>query len=157
MKRYIIIVIIGAVLAYALFGPGDNTSEIEAVFNKAIEAGEKKDFEGVMEHFSLTYRDEYGATYPVVKKIVKNSFEKFDALNCKYADLKVSINETEKGEKEAVANFNTYISGISFGIPVSLLGGEDSLQNLTVTLKKSSFGEWKIIKVEGLEAAEGEF
>ncbi len=147
----------GAVLAYLLFRSGDDTREIEAVFNKAIEAGEKKDLEGVMEHFSLIYRDEYGATYPVVKKIVKNSFEKFDAFGCRYADLRVSINETEKGEKKAVANFNTYISGVNSGIPVSLLGSEGSLQNLTVTLKRSSFGEWKIIKVEGLEAADVEF
>lgn len=153
MKKYVILIIIAVVLAYLFFPSGDDTREIEAVFIKAMEAGEKKDLDGVMEPFSINYRDEYGATYPVVKNVLKNFFDKFDDFKGNFSVLTVSINETE-GEKQAVANLDVYVLGMKFGIPTSILGDADSPQNLTITLKKSGLGVWKIIKVEGLD---GEF
>jgi hypothetical protein len=154
MKKYVILIIIAVGLAYLFFPSGDDTREIEAVFIKATEAGEKKDLDGVMEPFSISYRDGYGATYPVVKNVVKNFFDKFDGFEGNFSALAVSINETEQGEKQAVANLDVYILGMKFGIPTSILGDADSPQNLTITLKKSGLGGWKIIKVEGLD---GEF
>ncbi|MBI2485846.1 MAG: hypothetical protein HYW01_02600 [Deltaproteobacteria bacterium] len=150
MKKYVILIIIAVVLAYLFFPSGDDTREIEAVFIKAMEAGEKKDLDGVMEPFSINYRDEYGATYPVVKNVLKNFFDKFDDFKGNFSALTVSINETE-GEKQAVANLDVYVLGMKFGIPTSILGDADSPQNLTITLKKSGLGVWKIIKVEGLD------
>lgn len=150
MKKYVILIIIAVVLAYLFFPSGDDTREIEAVFIKAMEAGEKKDLDGVMEPFSINYRDEYGATYPVVKNVLKNFFDKFDDFKGNFSVLTVSINETE-GEKQAVANLDVYVLGMKFGIPTSILGDADSPQNLTITLKKSGLGAWKTIKVEGLD------
>lgn len=157
MKKYFFLIIIAVVMAYLFFPSRDDTREIEAVFNKAMEAGEKKDLDGVMEHFSINYRDEYGVTYPVVKSVVKNSFDKFKGFDSKYTDLTVSINETDEGEKQAVANLDVYVLGMKSGIPTSILGDVDSPQNLTVTLKKAILGGWKIIKVEGLEEVEEGF
>ena len=151
MKKYVILIIIAVGLAYLFFPSGDDTREIEAVFIKATEAGEKKDLDGVMEPFSISYRDGYGATYPVVKNVVKNFFDKFDGFEGNFSALAVSINETEEGGKRAIANLDVSVSGINSGIPVSILGTEDSPQNLTVTLKKSGLGSWKIIKVAGVE------
>jgi hypothetical protein len=157
MKKYAILIIITVVLAYLFFPSGDATREIEAVFIKAMEAGEKKDLDGVMEPFSINYRDEYGATYPAVKNVVKNLFDKFDGFKGNISDLTASINESEEGEKQAVANLDVYVLGMKSGIPTSILGDEDSPQNLTITLKKSGLGGWKIIKVEGLEGVEEQF
>jgi len=155
LKKYVIFaIVIGVVLTYFLLPSGDDTKEIEAVFNKAMEAGKKKDLDGVTEHFSINYRDEYGATYPVVKNIIKNFFDRFDGFDGRYSDLKVSIKETEEGEKQAVANLDVFVSGIRSGIPSPILGVEDSPQNITVTLEESGLGRWKIIKVEGLEGVE---
>ncbi|MER3446136.1 MAG: hypothetical protein C4291_04530 [Candidatus Dadabacteria bacterium] len=67
-----------------------------------MEAGKKKDLDGVMEHFSIEYRDDYSTTYPVVKNIIKNIFAGFDGFDGKYSDLKVSMNETGEAEKRAV-------------------------------------------------------
>lgn len=151
MKKYLILIIVGVGLAYLFFSLEDDPREIEAVFVKAIEAGEKKDLDGVMEHFSINYRDEEGATYPVIKNVIKSFFDKFDGFRGEFWGLKVSINESQEGEKRAIANLDVSVSGISSGIPVSILGSEDSPQNLIVTLKKSGLGSWKIIKVEGVE------
>lgn len=50
--------------------------------------------------------------------------------------FKVSIRETEEGEKQAVANLDVFISGIKSGIPSPILGIEDSPQDITVTLER---------------------
>jgi len=43
------------------------------------------------------------------------------------------------------------------GIPVNIVGSNDDFDTVTVYLEKSSFGNWKIIQVEGLDAAEGNY
>jgi len=151
MKKYVVLIIVIAILAYLLFPSRDDSREIEVVIHNVMEAGKKKDLDGVMEHFSIEYRDDYGATYPIVKNVIKNLFGGFDSFDGKYSDLKVSMNETEEGEKRAVANFDVYISGINSGTAFAILGSEDSPKNLTVTLKKSKVTGWKIVRVEGVE------
>jgi hypothetical protein len=151
MKKYLILIIVATGLVYLLFSPEDDSGEIEAVFVQAIKAGEKKDLDGVMEHFAIDYRDEEGATYPVIKNIIKNFFDKFDRFEGQFWGLKVSIDETEDGEKRAIANLDISVSGINSDSPVSILGSEDSPHNLTVTLKRSGLGSWKITKVQGVE------
>ncbi|HEX3033596.1 MAG TPA: hypothetical protein VHT73_00480 [Thermodesulfobacteriota bacterium] len=156
MSKYIVLtIIILGILIYSFLQSGDDPSEIEAVFNEVIDSGKKKDLGGVMEHFSINYRDDYGITYPVVKNIVKNFFKRFDGFEADYSNLVVSINENEEGEKQAVANLDVQVSGIRNGIPVPILGDEDTQQNITVTLIKSKLLGWKIVKVEGIEAEEG--
>jgi hypothetical protein len=155
MGKYIVLaIIILGLFIYFFLWSGDDPSEIGAVFNDVIEAGKKKDLEGVTEHFSINYRDDYGATYPVVKNVIKNFFERFDSFEGDYSNLAVSINEGEDGEKQAIANLDVWVSGIRNGIPVALLGDEDTPQNITVTLVKSKLGGWKIVKVEGMESDE---
>jgi hypothetical protein len=158
MKKYgIFIVIIAVVLAYLFYPSGDDTREVAALLDQALESGKKKDLDGVMEHISLNYKDEYGASYPVVKNVVKNYFEKFDSFDGKYSGLKASINETEGGERQGVANLDIQVWGVKSGIPTPILGDLDSSSNITITLKKSRLGGWKVVKVEGIEEAGGEF
>jgi hypothetical protein len=155
MGKYIVLTItILGLFIYLFLSSGDDPSEIGAVFNDVIEAGKKKDLDGVMEHFSINYRDDYGATYPIVKNVVKNFFERFDGFEADYSNLAVLINESEDGEKQAIANLDVRAVGIRNGIPVPLLGDEDTPQNIIVTLVKSKLQGWKIVKVEGIEADE---
>lgn len=155
MARYVIpLIIIVALIIYFYFPGGDDTSEIEAVFNSIIESAGEKNLEGVTEHFSIHYKDEHGATYPFVKKIIQNAFEKYDGLQGSYSDLSATIGENENGEKEAAANLDIIVKGINSGESHNLIGSDGSPENITVMLKKSSFGGWKITEIEGLETAD---
>ncbi len=152
MKKYtILIIIVTLVLAYLFFPSGDDTREIEIVIQKTMEAGKKKDLEGMMKYFSIDYRDDHGSNYPIVKNIIKTFLDRFDGFDGKYSDLKVSMNETKEGEKWAVANFDMSISGVRSGIATDILGSVDSPKNLTVTLTKSRLTGWKIVKIEGVK------
>ena len=155
MKKYILLIIVISILAYLFLPSGDDSREIEAVIHDVMESGKKKDLDSVIKHFSIEYRDEYGATYPVVKNVIKDLFGRFDSFDGKYSGLKVSINETGEGKKQAVANFDMYISGINTGTSFAILGSDDSPKNLTVILKKSKLMGWEIVKVEGVEVEKG--
>jgi len=154
MKYIIPILILGVLFMYFILTGGDETDEIEAVYDEIIDAGRSKDSKGVTERFSLYYKDDYGASYPVIKNMIENSFEKFDSINGSYGNVSVTMGEDENGEKLAYSNVDVISTGIKGGIPYSLIGTEDSADNITVTLKKSAIGGWKIIKIEGIDSAD---
>jgi hypothetical protein len=150
--RYLIpAVVLGVLLIYFIFTGGDETGEIEAVFNEIIEAAREKDEDGVLEHFSLHYRDKQGYNYLVIKKIIDNAFSKFDTLDGSYGNISVSLGEDENGEKLAFTKVGVKAVGVREGIPETLLGSGDSYDNIMVTLKKSTFSGWKIIEIEGVD------
>jgi len=154
MRRLILPIIIVAAFIIIFFLPdGDDTSEIESVFNQVIKAGEEKNFDGVMDHISLHYRDEYGATYPVVKNIVKRYFENYDRFDGAYSDLEVSFNESDQ-DVNALANLDVYVTGLRRGKSIVILGSEEGPDNITVTLEKSILGDWKIKSVDGINIEE---
>lgn len=154
MKKIILILIVLVVLILFFFLPSeDDTTEIESIFDGVLKAGKEKDLEGVMDHFSINYRDEYGATYPVVKNVIEGFFAKYDSFDGNYSELKVSINDSDK-EKMAVANLDFYVNGIKTGNSIPIFGNEVLPENVTVTLEKNTFGDWKIKKVEGLSIDE---
>ena len=155
MARYVIpLLIIVVLLVYFYFPGGDDTSEIEAVFNSIIESAGEKNLEGITEHFSIHYKDEHGATYPVVKNIIIKAFDEFDGFQASYSGLSATIGENENGEKEAAANLDIIIKGIKSGERQNLIGSDQSPENITVMLKKSSFGGWKIMEIEGLDTGD---
>jgi len=154
MKKIIVFtVFIIGIAAFFLWPSGDDPSEIEKVLNKMISAGQNGGYEGVTEHVSFVYKDDYGATYFAVKNIVRVFFEKFDKFETEYNNLSVSINDSEDGNKFAIANLNIFIKGYKSNIPINILGKDDSFENITLTFKKSKLGDWKVIKSEGLDRA----
>jgi hypothetical protein len=72
MKKYILLVIVMSILAYLFLPSRDDCREIEAVIHDVTESGKKKDLDSVIKHFSIEYRNEYRATYPVVKNVIKD-------------------------------------------------------------------------------------
>jgi hypothetical protein len=150
-KYLLILIALAAVLVYFFFPRGDDAGEIEAVLNEMRDAAGKKDLDGVTEHFSLQYKDEYGAGYPVVKNVITRAFEKYDIIEVSYSNLTAVFSENEYGDKEAAANLDVLVTGYSSGLPYMLIGSEGSPDNVTVTLKKSGIGGWKITDVEGVD------
>jgi hypothetical protein len=152
MKKFIsLIFILLAIIAFLLWPSGDDPSEIEMVLNKMADAGRNRVFEGVTEHVSTQYRDDYGATYFVVKNIVQSFFEKYDKFETRFKNISVSISESDSGDKMAVANLDIYIIGYKSDIPINILGDEDGYENIILTFKKSKLLGWKVVKSEGLD------
>jgi len=150
--RYVIpAVVLGALLIYFIFTGGDETAQIEAVFNEIIESAGDEDREGIMEHFSIHYRDDEGYNYLVIKKAIESAFEKYDSLEGSNGNISVSLGEDENGETLAYTKVGVKVQGVRGGVPETLLGSGDSFDNITVTLKKSTFGRWKIITIEGFD------
>ena len=156
MSRYLLILIIVAlVILYIYFPRGGDPREIEAVLGEMKDAAQIKDLDGVMSHFSLQYKDEYGATYHVVKKVIEDVFRKYDSIGVSYSGLSVVFSENESGGKEAAANLDVIVTGHSSGITRDLIGSDGSPDNVTVTFEKSSLGGWKITSVEGIDEQDG--
>jgi Zn-dependent M28 family amino/carboxypeptidase len=99
-----------------------------------------------MEYFSPDYKDASGRTYPVIKNIIKNAFDRFDVVEGGYSDLIVSIRENE-----TTANLNIWIKGVRKSTPYALIGTEDNPQNINIVLESFMLGGWKILDVEGLD------
>ena len=153
--RYIIPVAIIVVLIVYFFAlSGDDSSEIEGVFDDIIESAREKDQEGVLGHFSIHYQDDNGYNYLVIKRVLENEFQQFDSIDGSYERVSVVISEDENGEKIATAKASVKASGVRGGVPKNLLGTEDSFDDITVTLKKSTLGGWKIIEIDGVDKYE---
>lgn len=152
MKKVVILVVIILAILILVFGrSADDSSEIEAVIIKMTEAGKNGEYQGVTEYVSIEYRDDYGATYIIVKKLVENLFQKFNKFDTKYKNLSVSVDQAENGDKTAAANLDIHITGYQSGVPVDIIGTEDLYQNITVHLKKTKLLGWKITKSEGFD------
>jgi hypothetical protein len=154
MKKIVLVLIVLVVLILLFFITSeDDTREIESMFDEVMMAGRKKDVEGVMEHFSIHYRDENGATYPIVKNIIMDFFSNYEGFDCNYSDLRVSINDSDE-EEMAVANLDFYVNGINTGKSFPIIGNELLPENIIVTLEKNTLGDWKIREVEGVSIGE---
>lgn len=153
--RYLIpAVIVIVLIVYFFVLSGDDASEIEGVFNDILESAKAKDQEGVLERFSIHYQDDNGYNYLVIKRVLENEFQEFDSLDGSYENVSVVFGEDENGEKIADAKVGVKASGVRGGVPKILLGTEDSYDDITVTLKKSALGGWKIIEIDGVDKYE---
>ncbi len=158
MNKYLIgAVIVLALLGYMFFRSSDDTSQIEALFNEMIEAAANKDPEAITDKFSLHYKDDNGASYPVIKNIIKKAFEKFDTVGGSYENIFVTLSESADGKAVAVANIDIEAFATKSGVTQSLMGRDGDPDNITVTLEKSTLGGWKITKIEGVENIEDRY
>ena len=149
MKYIIPIILIGVLLFYFPLPASkdiDDSSKISILLDNLIKSGERKDLNIVMEYFSPDYKDASGRTYPVIKNIIKNAFDRFDVVEGGYSDLIVSIRENE-----TTANLNIWIKGIRKSTPYAVIGTEDNPQNINIVLESFMLGGWKILDVEGLD------
>lgn len=153
--KYIIPVVIIVVLLLYFFIPASNnkdaSAEIELLLTNLIESGKREDIDVVMEYFSPEYTDSEGRTYPVIKKIIENAFDRFDVIDSGYSDLVVATTENEDGDAVTTANLNIWVKGMRSGISYKLIGSEDNPYNIDIVFQSVMFGGWKILSVEGVK------
>ena len=124
--KYIIPIILIGVLLFYFFLPAskdnDDSSKISILLNNLIKSGERKDLNIVMEYFSPDYKDASGRTYPIIRNIIKNAFDRFDVLEGGYSDLIVSTRENKTTVEEAK---NTDVEILSDFINAKMEGGDE--------------------------------
>ena len=157
MKRIILSLIIAVlIIVFFVYREEDDSGEVRNLLDELVMAGEEKDLEGIMEHFSSHYNDEYGANYLVVKNVIRNYIERYDGFKGEYSGLRVTA-KTSEDKVEVLGNLDLSVSGIKSGKYFQIIGSEDKPENITVILEKSLLGDLKIIGVEGLSLEEKGF
>ncbi len=153
MKKLVLFALVLLLAFYFYNQSGDNDpAYFESYISGMAKAGENKDFESFIGFFSSHYRDEYGINYIYLKNIVKSRFEKYERFEASYYDLKVSDPYRDDQENTLIdINMDVHVKGSREGIPVDIIGETGSADNLTLTLRKTFLGEWKITSVKGVE------
>lgn len=152
MRKYLFpLIVLAIALGYTLFRPGDDASDIEALFDKIAEAARAKDLDGVMEGFSLQYKDGSGVSYPVVKNIIGKALEKYDGIEATYSDLDAFITEDEHSYPLAFVSVWVNVTVTDNGRVRELIGSGGEPERINVTLTYSALGGWKIAAVDGLD------
>ncbi len=152
MRKFVFpLVVLAIALGYMLFRPGDDASDIEALFDKMAEAARAKNLDGIMEGFSLQYKDGSGASYPVVKNIIGKVLEKYGDIEASYSDLDAFITEDEHGYPLAYVSVGVNVTATDNGSVRELIGSEGEPERINVTLTYSALSGWKIEAVDGLD------
>ncbi|MGH7901889.1 MAG: hypothetical protein ACRENZ_09150 [Thermodesulfobacteriota bacterium] len=157
MKKIILsLIIVVLIIVFFVYREEDDSGEVRNLLDELVMAGEEKDLEGIMEHFSSHYSDEYGANYFVVQNVIKNYFERYDGFKGEYSRLRATAKKSED-KVEVLANLDLSVSGIKSGKYFQIIGSEYNPENITVILEKSLLGNLKIRGVEGLSLEEKGF
>ena len=152
MKKLIILLIVLVAIGYIYFsGDKGDDSFFNSYFTQMVDAGKSKNVDDFMDFFSKTYRDEDGMSYVVIKNIVRNEFERYDRIDALFSDLSSRTEKDSEGVETAIVNMDVLADGIRNGVEVELIGKNGGPENITIFLEKSSFGSWKIVKIEGVE------
>ncbi|MGE0369664.1 MAG: hypothetical protein AB7I96_09940 [Candidatus Dadabacteria bacterium] len=152
MRRFLFpLIVLAVALGYMMFRPGDDASDIEALFDRMADAARAKDLKGVMEGFSFQYKDSSGASYPVVQNIIAKTFEKYGAIDASYSDLEAFITNDENGYPEAYVSVGVIVNVTDNGETRQLLGSSGEPESINVSLKYSAISGWKIDAVDGLD------
>lgn len=153
MKK-ILITAIALLILFLLFrGTGNRDAEyFKSYISDMKNAGEQKDFEEFTDFFSAHYRDSAGLNYIYLKNIIRKQFEKYEKFDAEYSDVTVSDLYSDEAENSFVdINLDVTVTGIRNGIPVELIGVTGNPDNITLTLRKSFIGQWKVVRVEGVD------
>ena len=151
MKKILIIAVVILALAWFFFSGGETDDEyFNSYFNEMVNAGEEKNLDKFMDNFSLHYKDDYGLNYVVVK----NVFEKYDQIEGDFSGLSSSLSKDEDGRETVVVNMDASATANNGGIRKGILGLDNSPENITIYLEKSTLGSWQIVRVEGIEGGE---
>lgn len=141
-RIFLAVLFIVLVLIY-VFYPTDK-KRIKNVIENSTEAITEEDMDGLMEHISFNYRDDYGGGYLVLKKRMEKGFARFDDIDITADIMRVSV-EGEKAEAELKLNVIAS-EGTDRGY---VIGEAGSHEDIRIYLEKSPY-EWKIIKIEGV-------
>jgi hypothetical protein len=97
-----------------------------------------------MSKVSFNYSDEYGLTYLYIKGMMKSFFQRMDAIDIEYEDLKINVND-----KNSTAEMDVRIVATIGSETGYILGDLPNPVHLTFTLEKERT-KWLVTKTEEL-------
>jgi len=148
MKRSIYIIIIIIVITVIALFPSQK-KRIKKVITSCSQALINEDIEGLMEHISFNYNDDYGGSYLVFKKRAEMSFNSYDDFEIELDLMKIDVQE-----KESRVNINVSIIASAGNERGYLAGDAAGYEKIAVLLEKASL-DWKVIKIERLTINDG--
>ena len=150
MKRGLLFVL-AAVLAFLVLRNLFVSEEdrIKRVLKEGKEAIEKEDLEGVMDHISLFYRDDYGFTYLRIKVLLQRLFEEFDDIKIYVERMEVEVGENGK----ATARLLTWATARGKGGTGYIACSGQEPCRVRIDLEKGKTG-WKVTRTSGVEPGE---
>jgi len=138
----LIFFLLAPIIIYLLW-PSDE-SRIKKLFREGARAIEKEELDAVMSKVSFNYSDEYGLTYLYIKGMMKSFFQRMDAIDIEYEDLKINVND-----KNATAEMDVRIIATIGSETGYILGDLPNPVHLKLTLEKERT-KWLVTKSEGL-------
>jgi len=145
------------ILVVYLLWPSDE-ARIRKLFKEGASAVESKDLDDVMSKVSFAYRDEYGATYLYLKKILKREFDRLSDIQVEYEALKVEIVKKGglAGEQPssdtpdiAMAEMDIRVVATAGTETGYIVGDVKTPVHMKFTLEKERM-RWLIVKAEGI-------
>jgi ketosteroid isomerase-like protein len=122
---------------------------IRRVVYQGKAAIEQKDIEGVMEHVSRQYQDDYGLNKVAIMMIFQRVFHEFDAITIHVEELQIEIDEQKQGHVHLL----TWATVRTQDKTAYLVGSSQEPCAMTLTLEKEG-GNWRVIKAAGVNPEE---
>ncbi len=152
MKKKIVLAVIA--LAAVSFGWcatkrlfQDDEKKILETIELMRQAAEAKNTDAFMEHFSGDYSDNSGNSKLIVYGMVKNILGGLEKLNVTVKDVDVLVT----GDT-AYATVTVTADAVKRGKRIEPFGTEQNPERPRVTFRKSSMGNWKIVKVDDVRS-----
>ncbi len=146
MKRWIIVFLTLSVLClisiYVLY-PTDERRIIR-IINNSEDAIVEKNIDKLMEYVSYNYRDDYGASYIQIKKILQTVLSRLNDIKIERNITKISVRENFAGAELDVRVIAS--EGEHRGY---IIGDAGQAAAIKIFFEKSSY-KWLITKVEGV-------
>lgn len=139
---FLLLLILAPVIIYFLW-PTDE-SRIKKLVKEGAAAVEKKETDKVMAKVSFNYRDDYGFTYMMMKKMFEDQFKRMSDIKIDYEDLKLQIKEDS-----ALVDLNVRVIATIGDSTGYIIGDIKTPAHIKLTLEKER-ANWLVTKTEGL-------
>ena len=140
---FVLAALILCAAAVYIFYPTDE-KRIIRVINNSEDAIVEKNIDKLMEYVSYNYRDDYGASYIQIKKILQTVLSRLNDIKIERTITKISLRENFA---EAELDVRVIASeGENRGY---IIGDAGQAAAIKIFFEKSSY-KWLIIKVEGV-------
>lgn len=123
--------------------PSDE-SRIKKLIKEGAAAIEKEDIENVMSGVSFNYRDDYGFTYLLLKKMFEFQFKDLSDIQIEYENLKIEVKKDSASAEVDVRVIATFDNNTGY-----IIGDIKTPEHIKFTLEKERV-KWLVIKTEGL-------
>lgn len=139
----LLVLMLSPVIIYLLW-PSDE-ARVRKLIKQGAAAIEKEDLDRVMSLVSFNYRDDYGLTYILIRKVFEEQFRAMSDIKIEYENLKVQA----AGEK-ATADLDLRVIATIGNNTGYIFGDLRQAAHLKLSLEKEH-ARWHATKAEGLD------